>query len=161
MFLKTTITTRLALAILLAFAGVCAASAAPEGRLVAMTEMAGDSQAVYDGSEALTARWTLHNDTLETLRVLVWHTPLEGFSNDLFYVERDGEPVPYTGRLMKWGEPSAEDYVEIASGASVSATFDPSAVYDMSQPGQYTIRYRDELLEPEPLHHPQQAAAVQ
>src|SRR5688572_15068840 len=105
MFLKTTITTRLALAILLAFAGVCAASAAPEGRLVAMTEMAGDSQAVYDGSEALTARWTLHNDTLETRRVLVWHTPLAGFTNDLFYVERDGEPVPYTGRLMKWASP--------------------------------------------------------
>ncbi|HZI67882.1 MAG TPA: M35 family metallo-endopeptidase [Thermoanaerobaculia bacterium] len=152
MFLKTTITTRLALAILLAFAGVCAASAAPEGRLVAMTEMAGDSQAVYDGSEALTARWTLHNDTLETRRVLVWHTPLAGFTNDLFYVERDGEPVPYTGRLMKWGEPTEADYVEIESGGSVWATFDPSEVYDMSQPGQYTIVYRSELLEHESLH---------
>jgi peptidyl-Lys metalloendopeptidase len=150
---KTMIAARVSVALVLALTAVSAASAAPEGRLVAMTELAADNtQAVYDGSEAITARWTLHNDTLETRRVLVWHTPLAGFSNDLFYVERDGEPVPYTGRLVKWGTPTAEDYVEIESGGSVSATFDPSAVYDMSQPGQYTIVYRSELLELEALH---------
>jgi peptidyl-Lys metalloendopeptidase len=152
MFMRTT-TARVLLALSLAFAGVRAASAAPQGRLVAMTELASDNtQAVYDGSEAIVARWTLHNDTLETRGVLVWHTPLAGFSNDLFYVERDGEPVPYTGKLVKWGAPTAEDYVEIESGGSVSAAFDPSAVYDMSQPGQYTIVYRTELLELEALH---------
>ena len=152
MFMRTT-TARVLLALSLAFAGICTASAAPQGRLVAMTELAADNtQAVYDGSEAIVARWTLHNDTLETRRVLVWHTPLAGFSNDLFYVERDGEPVPYTGKLEKWGAPTAKDYVEIESGGSVSATFDPSAVYDMSQPGQYTIVYRSELLELEALH---------
>lgn len=152
MFQRTTIAPRISVALLLALATVSAAAAAPEGRLVALTEMAADSQAVTDGSERLTARFTLHNDTLETLRVLVWHTPLAGFSNDLFLVERDGEPVPYTGRLVKWGQPTAEDYVEIESGGFVSTTFDPSAVYDMSQPGHYTIRYRDELLELEALH---------
>ena len=75
MVLKTNLT-RLALAFLLAFAGIRGGAAASEGRLVAMTELAADSQAVSDGSEALLARWTLHNDTLETRRVLVWHTPL-------------------------------------------------------------------------------------
>jgi peptidyl-Lys metalloendopeptidase len=153
MSLKTTVASRVSIALLLALTAVSAASAAPPGRLVAMTELASDNtQGVYDGSEAIVARWTLHNDTLETRRVLVWHTPLAGFSNDLFYVERDGEPVPYTGKLVKWGAPTAEDYVQIESGGSVSATFDPSAVYDMSQPGQYTIVYRSELLELEALH---------
>lgn len=152
MLQMTTVVSRIPLALLLALTTVGAASAAPKGRLVAMTELAVENKAVFDGSEALTARWTLHNDTVETLQVLVWHTPLAGFSNDLFYVERDGEPVPYIGRLVKWGTPTAEDYVEIESGGSVSATFDPSAVYDMSQPGQYTIAYRSELLELEPLH---------
>ncbi len=146
MFMRTTIAFRIPLALLLAFSAVRTAEAASEGRLVAKTELAADSNAVYDGSETLTVRWTLHNDTLETQRVVVWHTPLAGFSNDLFYVERDGEPVSYTGKLVKWGTPTAEDYVEIESGSSVTATFDPSSVYDMSQPGQYTIVYRSELL---------------
>ena len=152
MFHRTTIVSRIPLALLLALATARVASGAPEGRLVAMTEMAAESKTVVDGSEKLSVRFTLHNDTLETLRVLRWHTPLEGFSNDLFFVERDGEPVPYTGRLVKWGTPTDEDYVEIASGTFVSTTFDPSAVYDMSEPGHYTIRYREELLELEALH---------
>ena len=147
MFQRTTTASRIPLALLLAFATVRAASAAPEGRLVAMTEMAVENRAVFDGSDALLVRFTLHNDTLETVQVLVWHTPLAGFSNDLFHVERDGEPVPYTGRLVKWGTPTAEDYVEIEAGSFVSVTFDPSEVYDMSRPGQYTIRYRNELLD--------------
>ncbi|MDQ5857466.1 MAG: M35 family metallo-endopeptidase, partial [Acidobacteriota bacterium] len=147
MFKRTTITFRIPLAMLLALATVRAASATPEGRLVAMTEMAVENGAVYEGSDPIEVRFTLHNDSLDKVQVLVWHTPLAGFSNDLFYVERDGEPVPYTGRLVKWGTPTPEDYVEIESGGFLSTTFDPSAVYDMSEPGHYTIRYRDELLE--------------
>jgi len=150
MFQSPTIAPRIPLALLLALATVSAASAAPQGRLVAITEMATESKAVFDGSDALAVRFTLYNDTNETVQVLVWHTPLAGFSNDLFEVERDGEPVPYTGRLVKWGTPTAEDYVEIAAGSFVSATFDPSEVYDMSRPGQYTIRYRSELLDVNP-----------
>lgn len=157
---RPTVPYRISVALFLALATSAVASAAPEGKLVAMTEMAADSQTVFDGSERLAARWTLHNDTLQKVRVLVWHTPLAGFSNDLFYVERDGEPVTYTGKLVKWGEPTAEDYVEIESGEFVSATFDPSAVYDMSQPGHYTIRYREELLELEALHGHRHAPAV-
>jgi peptidyl-Lys metalloendopeptidase len=157
---RTAVAFRISAALFVALATAAVASAAPEGKLVAVTELAAESKAVFDGSEALAARWTLHNDTLEKVRVLVWHTPLAGFSNDLFAVERDGEPVPYTGRLVKWGEPTEEDYVEIESGKSLSATFDPSAVYDMSQPGLYTIRYREELLELEPLHGRRRAPAV-
>lgn len=158
--LRTTAVSRVFAALLLALATAALASAAPEGKLVAVTELAAESNAVFDGSEALAARWTLHNDTLENVRVLVWHTPLAGFSNDLFSVERDGVPVSYTGKLVKWGEPRDEDYVEIESGKSLSATFDPSAVYDMSVPGLYTIRYREELLELERLHGRRHAPPV-
>jgi len=157
---RTTVAFRIIAALWVVLATSAVASAAPEGKLVAMTELAAESQTVFDGSERLAARWTLHNDTLQKVRVLVWHTPLAGFSNDLFYVERDGEPVPYTGKLVKWGEPTAEDYVEIESGKAVSATFDPSAVYDMSQPGHYTIHYREELLELEALAGHRRAPAV-
>lgn len=157
---RTTAAFRMPLALLLLLATSAVASAAPEGKLVAITEMAAESKTVVDGSETLAARWTLHNDTLEKVRVLVWHTPLAGFSNDLFHVERDGEPVPYIGKLVKWGPPTAEDYVEIESGEFVSATFDPSAVYDMSLPGHYTIRYREELLELETSHGHRHAPPV-
>ena len=157
---RTAAVSRVFVALLFVLATSAVASAGPEGKLVAMTELAAESQTVFDGSETLSAQWTLHNDTLEKVQVLVWHTPLAGFSNDLFHVERDGEPVPYTGKLVKWGPPTAEDYVEIESGESVSATFDPSAVYDMSHPGHYTIRYREELLELESRHGHHRAPAV-
>ncbi len=146
MLKSPTVPFRILAALVLALVSVCSASAAPEGRLVAITEMASD-KASFDRSEALTVRFTLQNDSERNVQVLLWHTPLAGFSADLFDVERDGEPVPYVGQLVKWGTPEAGDYVEIQAGSSVSATFDPSEVYDMSRPGNYSIRYRAELLE--------------
>ena len=75
------------------------------------------------------------------LFVLKWKTPLAGINGDFFAVERDGERVPYTGRLVKRAAPRASDYVRIPAGESLSVTFDLSAVYDMRRPGNYTVRY--------------------
>ena len=92
--------------------------------------------------DGVNVRFTLTNQGASDLFVLQWKTPLAGFEGDLFAVERDGEPVPYTGRLVKRAAPRPSDYVRIEAGGSVSAAFDLSAVYDMRQPGTYTVRYR-------------------
>jgi peptidyl-Lys metalloendopeptidase len=92
-------------------------------------------------ADGVNVRFTLTNQGADDLLVLKWKTPLAGFEGDLFAVERDGERVPYTGRLVKRAAPRAADYVRILAGDSVSVTFDLSAVYDMRQPGSYTVRY--------------------
>jgi peptidyl-Lys metalloendopeptidase len=92
-------------------------------------------------AEGVNVRFSLANQGADDLLVLKWKTPLAGFESDIFVVERDGERVAYTGRLAKRAAPRATDYVRIPAGESVSATFDLSAVYDMRQPGNYTVRY--------------------
>jgi len=92
-------------------------------------------------AEGVNVRFTLANQGADDLLVLKWKTPLAGFENDLFAVERDGERVAYTGRLAKRAAPRANDYLRLPGGESVSVTFDLSAVYDMRQPGNYTVRF--------------------
>ena len=92
-------------------------------------------------ADGVNVRFTLANQGANNLFILKWKTPLAGIEADLFAVERDGERVPYTGRLAKRPAPKASDYLRIPAGESLSVTFDLSAVYDMRQPGNYTVRY--------------------
>jgi peptidyl-Lys metalloendopeptidase len=92
-------------------------------------------------ADSVNVHFSLTNQGADDLLVLKWKTPLAGFENDLFVVERDGERVPYTGRLVKRAAPQAGDYVRIPGGESVSVVFDLASVYDLRQPGNYTVRY--------------------
>jgi peptidyl-Lys metalloendopeptidase len=93
-------------------------------------------------TDEVAVTFALTNRGEASVRLLHWLTPLRGVSNDLFVVTRDGEPVAYTGRLVKWAAPTEDDYIEIAAGETVSSVIDLSAVYDMSVTGNYSIRYR-------------------
>ena len=115
-------------------------------RLFAYTESP-SPEAVFSTSEAVPLRFTLRNDSEREVKVLLWHTPVEGFSADIFDVRRDGESVPYIGRLVKRAAPQEKDFVTIAAGSAVSADFDLSAGYDVSRPGVYTVQYREDLLD--------------
>lgn len=86
--------------------------------------------------------FTITNQTAATQQVLSFETPLDGIEADIFQVERDGVPVAYTGIIVKRAEISAEDYLAIAAGQSLSASVDLSSSYDMSKPGVYSVKYR-------------------
>jgi peptidyl-Lys metalloendopeptidase len=92
-------------------------------------------------ADGANVRFTLTNQGADDLLVLKWKTPLAGFEGNLFVVERDGERVAYTGRMVKRAAPRAADYLRLPAGESASVTFDLSSVYDMRQPGYYTVRY--------------------
>jgi peptidyl-Lys metalloendopeptidase len=92
-------------------------------------------------AEGVNVRFTLANQGADDLLVLKWKTPLAGIDDDLFVVERNGEAVAYTGRLVKRAAPRLSDYVRIPAGESASVNLDLSAVYDMRKPGNYTVRY--------------------
>ncbi|HVR99287.1 MAG TPA: M35 family metallo-endopeptidase [Thermoanaerobaculia bacterium] len=112
-----------------ASAGVLTATLEPEKSSLGATD-----DAVF--------RFTLYNETDKDLRVLSWYTPLRGVEENIFDVTRDGEPVPYIGRLYKWAQPTPADFIRIPAGGSVSAAVELSSVYDMSAAGEYSFQYR-------------------
>ena len=91
--------------------------------------------------EAVNVRFTLTNTLSEGLFVLKWFTPLEGLAGDIFRVEREGVALPTHGKLVKRTPPTAEEYVWLDTGGSISAVVDLAEAYDFSQPGQYTVQF--------------------
>ncbi|MFP5285099.1 MAG: M35 family metallo-endopeptidase, partial [Thermoanaerobaculia bacterium] len=116
--------------------------------------------AAQEGAEAVEARleaappqaagaasitFTLTNRGDRPVSVLKWHTPLEGIRNDIFRILHEGERVPYVGPMVKRGQPTAEDFVTLAPGETVSAVVDLGAVYAFPEPGRYEVRYDPDL----------------
>ncbi|MES2755876.1 MAG: M35 family metallo-endopeptidase [Pseudomonadota bacterium] len=92
--------------------------------------------------DAVVVNVTLTNSASVAQAVLTWHTPFGGeVEEPLFEVWRDGVKVPYLGARYKRPAPTADDYVLLKPGASLSARVELSALYDMSVTGDYTVRY--------------------
>lgn len=95
--------------------------------------------------------YILLNESKQDLQVLTWNTPLEGtFNSDYFDVSFDGKkelvPVPYRERHMKRAAASAEDYVLLHGGDSISIDLDISHGYLTERVGYYSIQF-DGLVE--------------
>ncbi|MBZ4416209.1 M35 family metallo-endopeptidase [Myxococcus sp. RHSTA-1-4] len=84
---------------------------------------------------------TMTNVSSRTVRVLKWHTPVDGLKEDLFKVTADGVAAEYNGRHYKWATPQATDYLNLAPGESVSSKVDLASVYDFSKTATYDIRF--------------------
>jgi peptidyl-Lys metalloendopeptidase len=112
-------------------------------------------QDTFAASEAIAITFQMTNDTADTQYVLRYLTPIDGIEADILEIERDGQPVLYTGKLVKRPAPTAEDYIAIPAGDSLTVVFDPSAAYDMSVSAAYSVRYRSVVgakAESEPVH---------
>lgn len=143
----STVGIRLAFALALAFSSSLAVAAPGRpDRLVAFVDVPEATQ-VFETSGPVPLRFNLMNESDHALKVLVWHTPLAGFSQDLFNVQRDGQPVAYIGPLVKRAAPTAADFVTIEAGSTLSGSFDLSEGYDTTRPGRYTIEYKTEFLD--------------
>ncbi|MEO7433760.1 MAG: hypothetical protein ABIR62_17475, partial [Dokdonella sp.] len=86
--------------------------------------------------------FTVVNESASPIHVLRWQTPLDGVESELFDVTFNGEPVDYTGRMVKRPAPQADDYIELKPGESRSVEVDISAYYDMRTSGPYVVQYR-------------------
>lgn len=136
--------------LLLGMLGLLAACSAQEGEQ--MTRMSRyslecvlETQERYVIGEPVELRFSLHNRSDRTLYVLTWYTPLEGLAGEIVRLMRDGDPVPYRGILAKRGNPTAEEYVEIQAGGTVSAVADLAEAYDLSRVGRYQVVFTSRL----------------
>lgn len=71
--------------------------------------------------------------------VLKWRTPLDGLRSDCLAVTRNGKEIQYDGIYMKRSIPGPDQFLLLASGQTVSSTFDVSEGYDMTKAGNYSI----------------------
>jgi peptidyl-Lys metalloendopeptidase len=76
------------------------------------------------------------------VQVLRWQLPSERMSGPLFRITRDDAPVRYTGALIKRVAPTAQDYVVIASGATLNYRVELTGHYDLSKNGRYAIEFQ-------------------
>jgi peptidyl-Lys metalloendopeptidase len=85
---------------------------------------------------------TFTNVSSQPVRLLRWFVPgTEGVKAGLFEVSRDGEEVEYIGPHVKRRAPQAEDFITLAAGQSLSGTAPLSGLYDLSESGNYSVRF--------------------
>jgi hypothetical protein len=109
----------------------CALSVAPQSKV----------------GEPVKVTFRLTNTSAQPLYVLDWRTPLEGLKSSCLEISRAGAEIPYQGPMFKRGNPGADDYVEIAPGATVENTIEAQLAYDFSQPGTYRIAFPGPVLD--------------
>lgn len=97
--------------------------------------------------EAIPLTFTLENRGSQSLRVLSWNTPLEGFFGKYLLITGPAGPVKYEGPLVKRGKPERDEYVVLAAGRDAAATVDLALPYRITQPGRYTVSYTGSLFD--------------
>jgi hypothetical protein len=94
-------------------------------------------------AEAVILDFSLTNPLNETLELLTWYTPFEGFFSDLFVItnKETGEQLIYQGPMVKRIEPDIEDYLMMPAGEKISTTLNLSQAYQFS-PGIYRLKLK-------------------
>ena len=90
---------------------------------------------------------SVHNRSQQTLHLLKRNTPFEGWLADSLSVEHEGQPVPYSGVMVKRMPPTASEYLHLNPGASRRYRVSLQAAYDVSRPGTYRVQWRGELMD--------------
>lgn len=81
------------------------------------------------------------NNGDETMGIYKWNLPEDELCDPIFAVTRNGEHVEYVGPLFKRSAPTADDVIYLAPGMTVSAVVQLSSVFNMTNTGNYMIRY--------------------
>jgi len=127
---------KLAVAALLAAAA--SAMAAPRDGLVVRLSAAAP---VVKGDVDVSVNVTVTNTSRQPIVLNRWELPTERPEAELFRIQVNGQPVAYTGPLIKRGPATAADTVTIEVGATLSYNVELTAAYDLSRNGTYTIEY--------------------
>ncbi len=102
---------------------------------------------VYAPEEPVQFLFTLTNNNDCDLYVLNWHTPLEGMWNRYLQVSVGGTDIPYRGIMAKRGPPSAESYILVPAGETVSASVDMLKGYSTETLGRYSVLLSTALMD--------------
>jgi len=102
---------------------------------------------IADGAQAFmgTVEFKLSNNSSEILRVPSWQLPNGTIDSDVFEIYRGGKRVEYTGPMIKRAAPTEADYITLQPGETKRVRVDLGSAYDLSQGGQYDVRFKTYL----------------
>jgi peptidyl-Lys metalloendopeptidase len=95
----------------------------------------------FDESDDVIVHVTITNPNSSSIRILKWFTPLGGVERSLFTVSRNGEPVPYAGRMVKRAAPKEKDYIALMAGECMTSDVQLSDYYAFSVSDNYKVMY--------------------
>ena len=99
------------------------------------------AQTSYSASQDVLVTVTISNPNKNSVRILKWFTPADGVEEPLFNLQRDGEPVSYTGAIYKRPAATGNDYITLKAGESITNIVSLGDYYDLSGTGEYEISY--------------------
>lgn len=114
--------------------------AAARGPMSAVVSLSIDQES-FNEDEGVIVHVVITNPNDFPIRILKWFTPLNGMERSLFTVTRNGETVPYIGRMIKRAEPTEADYLTLEAGGSVSNDVDLAQYYALSVSDNYRVTY--------------------
>jgi hypothetical protein len=101
------------------------------------------AQPSYPLGDSILITFELENISSDAYQVLTWGTPFEGkLTDDCLQVAREGEPIPYDGKLVKRGDPPPSAYALLRPGERLKSTVDISEAYAIDQVGDYGVTLR-------------------
>ena len=119
------------------FSTIGASAKAPMSAIVSLSI----DKEFFNGSDDVLVHVTITNPNDYSIRILRWFTPLNGIERSLFTVTRNGESVPYIGRMIKRAEPTEADYITLEAGENVTADVNLSEYYELSSSDDYEVTY--------------------
>lgn len=90
-------------------------------------------------------QFKITNTSKQAVKVPAWQLPSGALNSDLFEVYLDGQKVEYVGAMIKRGPIAESDFVTLRAGETKLITADLSQVYDLSQDGEYSVRFKSYL----------------
>lgn len=97
---------------------------------------------VVQGDVDVVVRVTITNTNARPVVLHPWQLPGSEHDGALFEVTRDGQPVPYTGALVKRAAPGARQVLRLDPGTTLTYDVELTAAYELEQDGRYDIVYR-------------------
>jgi len=101
----------------------------------------------YNANDKQNLKFTLSNNSNQTLSVLKWGTPLEGIHDNLFSVRKQEQSSLYMGIIVKRGLPKPKDFIMLDPKSSISTNFNLDDVYDITDAGDYTVEFVSHILD--------------
>ncbi len=91
--------------------------------------------------------FTLSNNSDKDISFLTWGTPFESsISSNMLSIKSNRNILPYQGRMVKRGKPTANDFITIKAKSTLKQELDISKAYAFKTQGTYFITYKNSLL---------------
>lgn len=99
------------------------------------------SPEAFKGDEGASIIFEITNTSSRPVHVLEWYTPLEGLRSPCLAVTVEKKAVAYDGIKVKRGTPTAENFIVIAPGESVSNKVNLDESYNLPLRGNVRVSF--------------------